>query len=284
MLDHCSKPARMTGMAPRTRQSERRRQVLTRERIIETAVELLDAEGEDALTVRALTSRLATGSGAIYWHIGNMSELLDAATDAVVATALDAHPAEAALDAHPAETTSDTRPAATTRAGGPAGIVRARETAGTPQDDIRAVALGLFDAVTAHSWLAAQLATQFTRNPWGPVTLRIFERIGRPVRALGVPRADWFTTASTLVHYLLGATTQTRQSDDTAPASAADRAAILDTASSAWQELDPDDYPFIRAIAEQMRDHDDREQFLTGIDLVLTGITTLHPAPAAKPR
>lgn len=250
MLDHCSKPARMTGMAPRTRQSERRRQVLTRERIIETAVELLDAEGEDALTVRALTSRLATGSGAIYWHIGNMSELLEAATDAVVATALDPHPAE---------------------------------TAGTPRDDIRAVALGLFDAVTAHPWLAAQLATQFTRNPWGPVTLRIFERIGRPVRALGVPRADWFTTASTLVHYLLGATTQTRQSDDTAPASAADRAAFLDTASSAWQELDPDDYPFIRAIAEQMRDHDDREQFLTGIDLVLTGITTLHPAPAAEP-
>lgn len=262
-------------MAPRTRQSERRRQVLTRERIIETAVELLDAEGEDALTVRALTSRLATGSGAIYWHIGNMSELLEAATDAVVATALDAHPAETVLDP---------RSAATTRAGGPAGIVRARETAGTPQDDIRAVALGLFDAVTAHPWLAGQLAIQFTRNPWGPVTLRIFESIGRPVRALGVPRADWFTTASTLVHYLLGATTQTRQSagDAAAPASEAERAAFLDTASSAWQELDPDDYPFIRAIAEQMREHDDREQFLTGIDLVLTGITTLHAGSLSR--
>ncbi|MDL4774789.1 MULTISPECIES: TetR/AcrR family transcriptional regulator [Thermomonosporaceae] len=242
-------------MAIRTRQSQRRRQVLTLERIVETAVELLDAEGEGALTVRALTGRLATGSGAIYWHIGTMDELLEAATDTVIATALHTRP---------------TQPAETTDAGG---------AAGTPQDEIRAVALGLFDAVTEHPWLAAQLAVQLTRNPWGPVTLRIFESIGRPVRTLGVPQGDWFTTTSTLVHYILGATTQTSQNtgDDRAPGSEADRAEFLDTASRAWQDLDPDDYPFIRAVADQMREHDDREQFLTGIALVLTGITTLHP-------
>jgi AcrR family transcriptional regulator len=233
----------MAGMAVRTRQSQRRRQVLTRERIVETAVELLDETGKGALTVRALTGRLATGSGAIYWHIGNMDELLEAATEAVVASALAARPA---IDA--------------------------------PQDEIRAVALGLFDAVTEHPWLAAQLAVQLTRNPWGPVTLRIFEGIGRPVRTLGVPRGDWFTTTSTLVHYILGATTQTT-GDDGAPGSEAERAEFLDAASRAWQDLDPDDYPFVRAIADQMREHDDRRQFLTGIDLVLTGITTLHLKP-----
>jgi AcrR family transcriptional regulator len=247
-------------MAIRTRQSQRRRQVLTRERIVETAVELLDEVGADALTVRALTGRLATGPGAIYWHIGNMDELLEAATDAVVATALATRPAQQAE---------------TTEAGGTAG-------------EIRAVALGLFDAITAHPWLAAQLAVQLIRSPWGPVTLRIFESIGRPVRALGVPQGDWFTTTSTLVHYILGATAQTshRSGDGSVPASETDRAEFLDTASRAWQELDPDDYPFIRAIAEQMREHDDREQFLTGIDLVLAGITTLHvkaPAPGRLP-
>ncbi|WP_345579442.1 TetR/AcrR family transcriptional regulator [Nonomuraea rosea] len=245
-------------MAIRTRQSQRRRQVLTRERIVETAVELLDEVGADALTVRALTGRLATGPGAIYWHIGNMDELLEAATDAVVATAL------------------ATRPAQPAEAGGAAG-------------EIRSVALGLFDAITEHPWLAAQLAVQLIRNPWGPVTLRIFESIGRPVRALGVPQGDWFTTTSTLVHYILGATAQTSHGsgDGSVPGSEADRAEFLDTASRAWQELDPDDYPFIRAIAEQMREHDDREQFRSGIDLVLTGITTLHvkgSAPGRLPR
>lgn len=33
---------------------------------------------------------------------------------------------------------------------------------------------------------------------------------------------------------------------------------------------------FTRAVANQLRDHDDREQFLAGMDLVLTGITALH--------
>lgn len=254
MLDRCSRPATMAGMAVRTRQSERRRQVLTRERIVETAVELLDAVGEGALTVRALTARLATGPGAIYWHIGNMDELLEAATDAVVATAMATRP----------------QPAEATEAGG---------TVGLPQDEIRAVALGLFDSVTEHPWLAAQLAVQLTRNPWGLVTLRIFESIGRPVRTLGVPQGDWFTTTSTLVHYILGATTQTAQhaGGHSVPGSEADRADFLNTASRAWQALDPDNYPFIRAVADQMREHDDREQFLTGIDLVLAGITILHP-------
>lgn len=264
MLDRRSNHAKMSGMAIRTRQSQRRRQVLTRERIVETAVELLDEVGKGALTVRALTSRLATGPGAIYWHIGNMHELLEAATDAVVATALDARPTQ------PTE---------------PAGTIEAGEAVGAPQDEIRAVALGLFDAVTEHPWLAAQLAVQLTCNPWGPVTLRIFESIGRPVRTLGVPQGDWFTTTSTLVHYLLGATAQASHNtgDDTVPGSEADRAEFLNTASRAWQELDPDDYPFIQAIAEQMREHDDREQFLTGIDLVLTGITTLRPPATPRP-
>ncbi|MGW0808169.1 TetR/AcrR family transcriptional regulator [Nonomuraea sp. NPDC002799] len=250
-------------MAIRTRQSQRRRQALTRERIVEAAVELLDAVGENALTVRALTGRLATGPGAIYWHIGNMDELLEAATDAVVATALAGQSAQPSQPAERVETTE----------------------AGAPRNEIRAVALGLFDAVAEHPWLAAQLPVQLTRNPWGPVTLRIFESIGRLVRALGVPQGDWFTTTSTLVHYILGATAQTAQNTgvDGVPGSEVDRTEFLDTASRAWQDLDPDDYPFIRAIADQMREHDDREQFLTGIDLVLIGITTLHP-PGAVPK
>jgi hypothetical protein len=56
-----------------------------------------------------------------------------------------------------------------------------------------------------------------------------------------------------------------------------DRDEFLDTVSRAWEELDPGDYPFTRAVADQMRRHDDRKQFLAGIDLVLAGITTLHP-------
>lgn len=185
-----------------------------------------------------------------------MNELLQAATDTVIADDLAALPTEPATSPGPAS---------------------------PPEDEIRAVALGLFDAVTEHPWLAAQFATQITRNPWGSVTLRIFESIGRPMRALGVPQRDWFATTSTLVHYILGATTQNAQApqgagNDGTPGSEAERAEFLDAASRAWHELDPDDYPFVRAIAGKMREHDDPRQFLTGIDLVLKGVMTSLPS------
>jgi len=102
--------AQYDGMATRARRSQRRTEALSRERIVENAVELLDSAGEGGLTFRALTEHLATGPGAIYWHVANKSELLGAATEAVVAAAL---------------------------------AIERAESADSPQDEIRAVALGL---------------------------------------------------------------------------------------------------------------------------------------------
>jgi hypothetical protein len=94
--------------------------------------------------------------------------------------------------------------------------------------------------------------------------LRIFERIGQQVQALGVPGAAEFTSASALLNYILGvgglnaANARTLEQDT-------DRADFLATASAEWAGLDPDEYPFIRNVAGQLPGHDDREQFLTGI-------------------
>ncbi|MEU2771952.1 TetR/AcrR family transcriptional regulator C-terminal domain-containing protein [Streptomyces sp. NPDC007162] len=254
-------------MPPRTRRPQRRTDALSRERIVETAVELLDTAGETGLTFRALTERLATGPGAIYWHVANKGELLGAATDAVVAAAVTPGRSEPTAAAEP---TGSAEPAADT-----AGSPTAQTAPGSPQDRIRRVALGLFDAIEAHPWLAPQLAAQLSRTPWGSVTPRIFESVGRQVRALGVPEGSWFTATSALVHYVLGAAGQNavNAAHGRALGPGLDRAAFLDATSTAWEELDPDDYPFTRAVAAQARDHDDREQFLAGIDLILTGIT-----------
>jgi AcrR family transcriptional regulator len=232
-------------MPPPTRRAQRRTEALTRERIVEAAVELLDTAGEGGLTFRVLTERLATGAGAIYWHVANKGELLGAATDAVIAAALAVEPAEAPE---------------------------------SPREEIRAVALGLFVAIEDHPWLATQLSAQFSRSPWGPVAPRIFESFGELVRALGVPEDSWFTAGSALVHYILGAAGQNAANTANARAlgPGMDRSGFLDAVSKAWEELDPDEYPITRALAEQVRDHDDREQFLAGVDLVLAGITTVH--------
>ncbi|MGK7231091.1 TetR/AcrR family transcriptional regulator C-terminal domain-containing protein [Streptomyces hygroscopicus] len=288
-------------MATRTRRSQRRTEALSRERIVEAAIELLDAAGESGLTFRALTERLATGPGAIYWHVANKGELLGAATDAVVAAALAAEPAASAKSpepagpagpaespeaagpaesAGPAEAAGPAESAESPEAAGAAGAAGPAESAGSPQDGIRAVALGLFDAIEEHPWLASQLMTQLSHSLWETVAPRIFESVGRQIRALGVPESSWFAATSALMHYILGAAGQnaTNAASARTLGPEVDRARFLDAASTAWEQLDPDDYPFTRAVAGQLRGHDDREQFLAGVDLILAGITASLPA------
>jgi hypothetical protein len=42
--------------------------------------------------------------------------------------------------------------------------------------------------------------------------------------------------------------------------------------TSFCKELDAHEYPFTRNVAAQLREHDDRAEFLAGIDLILAGI------------
>src|ERR1700759_3111268 len=115
----------MVLMATRTQRAERRTDALSKERIVAAAIEILDTDGESALTFRALTARLATGSGALYWHVANKNELLTAATEAVIACVVTAVPGGA-----------------------------------EPHAAIRALALGVFDAIDAHPWVGTQLSRE----------------------------------------------------------------------------------------------------------------------------
>lgn len=223
-------------MAKTTRGSERRADALTRERIVDAAIDLLDSHGENALTFRALAARLETGHGAIQWHIANKNELLQAAADDVIARA-------------------------TT---GAAGVADGTE----PREAIRAIALGVFDAIDVHPWVGAQLSQQ----PWQSAVLRIFEAVGGQLEALGVPEQAQFDSASALVSYVLGLAGQ-YAAGARLLAHETDRSAFLASLAARWSRLDPAQYPFSHRVATQLRDHDDREQYLAGIDLILTGLT-----------
>ncbi|MGW1727567.1 TetR/AcrR family transcriptional regulator [Streptomyces sp. NPDC002306] len=219
-------------MATRTRRPERRQEPLSRERIVAAAVELLDTVGESGLTFRALAERLATGPGAIYWHIAGKAELLAAAADAVVTAAV----------------TGD-------------------DDGSTPREAVRALALGVFDAIEAHPWVGTHLAGTPEESPM----LRIFEGIGRQVQALRVPEAAQFTAASALLNYILGVAGQNAANIRTIQAGT-NRTEYLDALASVWAELDPERYAFTRNVAGQLREHDDRAEFVAGIDLILAGI------------
>ncbi|MEO3876482.1 TetR/AcrR family transcriptional regulator C-terminal domain-containing protein [Nonomuraea sp. B12E4] len=59
------------------------RDTLTREQIVRTAIDLLDAEGLDGLNMRALGKRLGSAATAVYWHVGSKDNLITLAGDQV---------------------------------------------------------------------------------------------------------------------------------------------------------------------------------------------------------
>jgi AcrR family transcriptional regulator len=234
----------MELMATKSQRAPRRTEALSRDVIVTAATEILDAGGEDALTLRALTVRLATGYGAIYHHVADRNDLLAAATDHVIA------PVAACLAAD----------------------------AG-PKQALRAVALGLFDAIVAHPWAGAQL----NREPWRPALLDIYESVSGQLQALGVPERALSDSAGVLVNYILGVAGQNAANARALAGSKMDRSTFLATVATQWAQLDPARYPSLHRARTQLREHDDREQFLAGIDLILAGIETVNRAGKDSP-
>ncbi|MEV0166675.1 TetR/AcrR family transcriptional regulator [Nonomuraea fuscirosea] len=236
-------------MVKRTaKRAPRRTDGLSREVIVQAAIDLLDEGGESALTLRALTLRLRTGYGAIYHHVTDKNDLLAAAADDVIARVL-------------------------------AGAVVAAD----PREALRGVALGLFDAIDAHPWVGAELS----RQPWRPALLDFYESVGRLLHALAVPERARFDAAGALVNYVLGVAAQNAARPGRGPKDTergtgrgtdqeTGRADFLAGVAEQWSELDPGRYPFVHEAATRLREHDDRDQFLAGVDIFLAGIATLR--------
>jgi AcrR family transcriptional regulator len=219
-------------MAKRAPGRPREGESLTRDRIIEASIELLDSSGEEGLTYRALSERLSTGPGAIYWHIANKSELVAAACDAVVARTMD------------------------------------EIVVTSPEETIRAIAIGLFEAIEKHRWLGSAITSSVGVSP----IVRILEHIGQQIHALLVPNEQQWAAAGTLMAYILGVSKQNSDNRQLARTRGLDRSDFLKAVATAWSELDPEEYPFARSVAGVLREHDDRVDFITGIDLILKGI------------
>jgi AcrR family transcriptional regulator len=65
--------------------STRRRLPLTRERVLETALQLADQGGIEALSMRKLGQALGVEAMAVYYHLANKDEVLDGIVDLVFA-------------------------------------------------------------------------------------------------------------------------------------------------------------------------------------------------------
>jgi AcrR family transcriptional regulator len=58
---------------------------LSRDQILDTAFEILESDGIERLTVRALAAKLGVAVTAIYWHVGDKQALLDGLVERIIA-------------------------------------------------------------------------------------------------------------------------------------------------------------------------------------------------------
>ncbi|MGR9174633.1 TetR/AcrR family transcriptional regulator [Rhizobium leguminosarum] len=164
-----SKGSGRTGVSPQSGQEPRNEPSLSLERIVATAVELLDAEGVDGLKMRRLADRLGAGAMSLYWHVDNKEKVFDLVLDSVLE-----YRAPPEVDA-----SRDWR----------GDVVHMLE-------DWRA-------SMLRHPWSASLLP----RRALGPNILSRLELLSKTLSGAGVADADLNVAIWSLWNFVLGATT-----------------------------------------------------------------------------
>lgn len=216
----------------------RRRASHSMESVLTEAVALLDEAGEPALTFRALAQRLGGGVASIYWYVASKDELLDRATDHAIGAAL------ADIEALPSHD--------------------------DPIDDLRAMAVSLFDAIMERPWLGAY----FMRNTdVQGNALRLYEKLGQQTLRLDLTARQRFHAVSAVVGVVVGSAIDLGQEPPQEVLDGAvGRDEFLGRYAQAWRELDPADFPFVHEIVDEFDGHDDIEQFRSALELTLAGL------------
>ena len=65
-------------------EEERQRAGLTRERLVESALQLVNEDGLDGLSMRALAERLDVKASSLYWHVRDRRELLELLAESIL--------------------------------------------------------------------------------------------------------------------------------------------------------------------------------------------------------
>jgi AcrR family transcriptional regulator len=175
---------------------------------------------------------------SIYWYVASKDELMDRATDHVLASVL----------------------ADTERLSG----------AEDPIDDLRAIAVTLFDAIVDRPWLGAYFMRDTGLQPNG---LLLYERLGQQVMRLGLTPRQSFHAVSAVLGFVIGIAADLGQQP---PQEVVDgtvgRDEYIARFADQWRALDPEQFPFVHHVVDEFAGHDDTEQFRAGLDLLLAGL------------
>lgn len=223
----------------------RSRTPLSRDRIVQVAIELIDAEGTEAVTMRRVASELGTGPASLYAHVGSREEILVLAHDEVLSQLPDVR------------------------------------TAGRPWPEvIREWSLALYELYHIHSDLARM---SFADIPTGPRSLDVVESLLAACVDGGLPPqiASWLLDRLAL--YIAGdafegwlLTQRFAATDPTDPRTPEQRGhEYFSSIGDFFKALPSDRYPAITSNVTALIQGDGRQRFEFGIDLMIAGAVAM---------
>ncbi|MFD7156495.1 TetR/AcrR family transcriptional regulator [Kribbella sp. NPDC059898] len=138
---------------------------LSRDDIVAAAIRVLDRDGLDAFSMRAMAAELGTAAtSALYWRIATKDDLLELIVDAVLADAL-------------------------------------VETEGDWREQVTDVLTAAYQALWEHPWAARLLPTH---AGLGPNYQALTDRVQHILAAAGFKGTHLDSAVSAVIHYLIG--------------------------------------------------------------------------------
>ena len=217
------------------------REPLTRVRIVEAALEIIDDEGLDALNMRRLAAAVGVKPMSLYHHVANKEAILDAVAECI---------AEAALGDHGAQST-----------GAPGrGTLRATGW----RERTRELFIGLYELVQDHPRALPLISTAVLRTPSGR---RWMEELMGVLLGAGFTPDQAASLFHTLGAYTIGLGYASMLSLDVPPAT------IVGELTGHWA-----DYPHLLRVGLQLALWDRPGDFNTALDIQLDHFAALLPA------
>jgi AcrR family transcriptional regulator len=216
-----------------------RRPQLTRQRVVAEALAAIAQDGAQALTMRALATRLGVVPGALYHHVGNKQQLQDLVLDGVLA--------EIDFDL------DSSMPWA---------------------EQLKILAHRLRQVLERHPGVAGILKT---RDPLGPHSLALAEALLAPLQAAGFGDRQAGLAFFLLVDYTIGfAVSSPRTSiNEQRVRDTAIRAQL----HAFFRSLPPDRFPALVALGEHVWVDNRDERFTAGLDVLVDGLEQARRSP-----
>jgi TetR/AcrR family tetracycline transcriptional repressor len=215
--------------------------MLSRGEIVQAAARLMQREGYEALTIRAVAAELGVKSASLYWHVETKEALEDLLADELMAGAAEVAP------------TDDWRA------------------------DLRDGSLRLFHQLMARRDAGRVLAGRLVA---GPHMLKWMEAALGPFRRAGLSDRD-AAFASHAVHvYIVGFVIFQGSDLSAQPRAGASRGAILEEIRGLFADLPAAEFPNVTALAQDLTLPDRDGRFLFGVDCLIAGIVEKARAAA----